>query len=393
MLWERYVFCRGNEVHELWDQIFENRETRMLYIAGRGFDVRAQHVMSELVENLQAPDRNIKRANLILLGFPNYRLDEGLIELTNENERTLRETFSDIGSFENININSSIDNEDDISANAALSIAVKDVLGKISDETDIILDISSLPRVVYLSLITNILNKLVQTKVVNSSDEHPLCKSKVNFHVLVGEDPNLDGLIKSEDPSNELILIPGFSSIMHLESVKHWPLVWFPILGENRVNQLEKIMADAEIAEYAEICPVIPHPSRNPRRADDLLVEFKGPLFDSRKTPTTNILHVHESNPFEAYRQLLQAMRRYRKSMGILGGCRLVVSPLGSKLITVGAALACFEMRPSNIEESNYGVAIPHAEPTRYHVSSSAVKNSNPDISALLLTGEAYSRL
>jgi hypothetical protein len=46
---------------------------------------------------------------------------------------------------------------------------------------------------------------------------------------------------------------------------------------------------------------------------------------------------------------LLHAMQRYRQSMSILGGCRLVVSPLGSKLITLGAGLACFEMRPENV--------------------------------------------
>ena len=91
--------------------------------------------------------------------------------------------------------------------------------------------------------------------------------------------------------------------------MRDWPLVWFPILGENRGNQLEKVMA--EIPADAEICPVLPHPSSDPRRADRLLVEYKRPLFDSQKTEISNILLVHERNPFEAYRQLLQAMRSY----------------------------------------------------------------------------------
>jgi hypothetical protein len=184
-------------------------------------------------------------------------------------------------------------------------------------------------------------------------------------------------------------MIPGFSGAMHAESVRDWPLVWFPILGENRVSQLQKLMTLAEIPDSAEICPVLPHPSFNPRRADDLLVEYTTPLFESRKTPTTNILHVHESNPFEAYRQLLRAMQRYKDSMKVLGGCRLVVTPLGSKLVTLGAGLACFEMRPADLN-AKYGVAIPHAEPKRYMASVSDLKGSKPEISALLLTGEAY---
>lgn len=184
-------------------------------------------------------------------------------------------------------------------------------------------------------------------------------------------------------------MVPGFSSAMQLESFQDSPLVWFPILGEHRVNQLQ-IMRSNKIPGEAEICPVLPHPSRNPRRADRLLVEYKEALFDSRRTPTSNILYVHESEPFEAYRQLLGAMRRYQQSMEILGGCRLVVTPLGSKLVTLGAGLACFEMRPTDLENASYGVAIPHAEPTRYVVDPLAVKRSQPEICCLLLTGGAY---
>jgi hypothetical protein len=166
--------------------------------------------------------------------------------------------------------------------------------------------------------------------------------------------------------------------------------VWFPILGENRVNQLQKVLASSVISATAEICPVVPHPSKNPRRADDLLVEYIEPLFKSRKTPTSNIMYVHESNPFEAYRQLLSAMRRYQNSMSVLGNCRLVVTPLGSKLVTVGASLACFEMRPADVS-ATYRVAVPLAEPKRYVASVQSLKDSKPEISALLLTGEAYS--
>ena len=65
------------------------------------------------------------------------------------------------------------------------------------------------------------------------------------------------------------------------------------------------------------------------------------------------------------------------------------MTPLGSKLITLGAGLACFEMRPTDLN-AKYGVAIPHAEPRRYIASVEALRQSRPDISALLLTGEAY---
>jgi len=260
-----------------------------------------------------------------------------------------------------------------------------EVLSQITDHTDIILDVSSLPRIVSLALMTNILSKLIPDKKA----ENPLWANGVNFQVLAAEDATLDSKIRSEEPNNDLVLVPGYSSALHAESVQDWPLVWFPILGEGRVSQLNQILGS--IPNSAETCPVVPHPSSNPRRGDRLLMEYRQPLFEARKTPVSNILHAHESHPFEAYRQLLLAMKRYCESLTILGGCRLVVTPLASKLITLGAGLACFEMKPPDMSE-NFGVAIPYAEPRRYIASVTDLEASNPELTSLLLTGEAYER-
>src|SRR5262245_43449490 len=40
MLWKHYVYRRGDGVHELWEPLFKRRPMRLLYIAGKGFDVR-----------------------------------------------------------------------------------------------------------------------------------------------------------------------------------------------------------------------------------------------------------------------------------------------------------------------------------------------------------------
>jgi hypothetical protein len=384
MLWKQYVFRRGAEVSDMWDVHFERRPMRLLYIAGRGFDFREQAVMNAFVESCQMSGKAIDKAELLLVGFEGYQLSEELENQTTENAKALEETFKALGATANLTIGFSAAGEDDISATNALRIGTGEVLQRLTDQTDIILDVSSLPRVVYLALMTGILQKLIPDK----SSPNALSTNGVNFQVLVADDAALDAAILSEDPSNDLVLIPGFSSALHAESVQDWPLVWFPILGEKRVNQLQKVM-DSAIPNYAEICPVLPHPSLDLRRADRLLVEYKLPLFDKHQTPTSNILYAHEAHPFEAYRQLLGAMGRYRDSMSIIGGCRLVVTPLGSKLITLGAGLACFEMRPSGMKE-NYVIAIPYAHPTRYVASAAKLRESKPEICALVLTGEAY---
>lgn len=384
MLWQHYVFRRGQEVHPTWDLLFARRPMKLLYIAGSGFDVRARMVMKTFVDNLRESRHVVEEANLLLIGFTGYQLSDELRDQTQENATALAEIFKSLGGSTTVRVGSSVMGEDDISASAALRLGTEQALTYLNKQTDVVLDISSLPRVVYLALLTGVLNKLVPDKETPNA----LFANGVNFQVLVAEDAALDAQIRSEDPSNDLVLIPGFSSALHAESVQDWPLVWFPILGENKAGQLQKVMGLA-IPANAEICPVLPHPSRDPRRADRLLAEYRRPLFDARETPTDNILLAHESHPFEAYRQLLSAMTRYRESMRIMGGCRLVVTPLGSKLITLGAGLACFEMRPPDMS-ADYGVAIPYAEPTRYVVPMGALRESRPEISALILTGDAY---
>ncbi|NNM63721.1 MAG: hypothetical protein HKL99_03745 [Burkholderiales bacterium] len=386
MLWDHYVFRRGDGVHSLWDDLLKDRPVHLLYIGGRGFDVRAQSVMREFVAGQQGVGRRTLSAKLMLLAFSGYELDDEIKALTEENAAALEEVFAPLGKTVTVNV-ARPDGEEEASASDVLRQRVKAVLDEIEGMTDIVLDVSSLPRATYLALLTNILQRLVPNKVQTDGAEHPLYANGVNFQVLVAEDAKLDGQIRAEDTSNDLVNIPGFLATWQLESVQDWPLVWFPVLGEGRVNQLQKIAGS--IPAEAEVCPVVPHPSKDPRRADRLLVEYREPLFDSRKTPTSNILYAQESQPFEVYRQLLGAMKRYQNSMTILGGCRLVMTPLGSKLITLGAGLACFEMRPVDLN-AKYGVAIPHAEPRRYVASVDALRQSKPEVSVLLLTGDAY---
>lgn len=383
MLWEYYVFRRGTDVYTMWDLVLDARAVRLLYIAGRGFDFRAQEVMNAFVGNVVASGHNVEKAELLLVGFNDYVLGPELNEATEKNAKALESTFRALGRTTQLTMGGPVQGEDDISASSALALGTENLLSHVRDHTDIVLDVSSLPRVAYLAILTTLLRRLVPDKEAPNA----LLANRVNFQVLAGEDASLDAKILSEDPSNDLVVIPGYSSALYAESYQDWPLVWFPILGENRVPQLEKVMR--VVPDLAEVCPVLPHPSRDPRRADRLLVEYKAPLLDRWEIPTSNILYAHEAHPFEAYRQLLGAMRRYRKTLAILGGSRLLVTPLGSKLITVGAGLACFEMRPSGMSE-DYGVALCHAEPKRYSVPLAALGSSTPEISALLLTGEAY---
>lgn len=390
MLWNQYVFRKGTaSVQQLWDKFFDNRSIRMLYIAGGGFDVRAQRSIAELVSSVKDFGNRLDYAQLILIDLSDYELAAELVTLTENNIQQLEATFSQIGNVQHVALGGSHDGDEEVSASMALRIGIQNIHECIGEVTDIIIDISSLPRVIYLALITSLLERFVSNDD-GESGRHRLFASGLNIQLVVAEDAALDAVIVAEDPSKDLIIIPGFSSALHAESVQDWPLVWFPVLGENRVGHMQILMDSATIPRSAEICPVIPHPSKEPRRGDRLVAEYREPLFDRLGTSTGNIMYTHESHPFEAYRQILGAMQRYKESMKLLGGCRLVVSPLGSKLITVGAGLACYEMK-STIAGEPCAVAISHAEPRRYVAPMEELQASNPELSAILLTGIAYS--
>lgn len=383
LLWDRYVFRRGLKVVDLWDDMFRFRKAVPLFVAGCGFDVRVRTVLERFLESARIGKYQFQDPTLLLIEYSGYELDVELQQQTEENCAALRTLFEPFGQV--ISMPLQLTGDEEHRATGALREAAHTLVKHLAGRTDILLDVSSLPRVVYLALMTSVLGRLIPDVSAPSAR----VASGVNFQVVVAEDAALDSAIQSEDPSENLVTIPGFGGGFNVESMSEWPVVWFPMLGEGRTNQFEKVRQHAPIPDDAEICPVLPHPSRNPRRGDMLLLEYRRHLFDRRAIPTSNIVFAHESNPFEAYRQLCNTLGHYKSSLEPLGGSRLLVTPLASKLMTVACGLACFEMRPPEGRDT-YAIGIPYAAPTRYVASIADLKTSKPEISALLLTGEAY---
>ena len=384
MLWDQYVFRRGDEVSELWEDLFQGREMRVLYITGRGFDSRAPLVLRKLLSHLDPQRSNISMATLLLVSFSGYELTEELRLETDVNGRELEDLFRSLGNIENEAVGLTAEGDEDFTPFHHLREGIARILARLDGYTDVILDVSSLPRVLYVTLITAVLEKLVP----DCGAPNCLAANGVNFQILVAEDAQLDARIRSDDPKSELVTIPGFSSGLQLESTREWPSVWIPVLGEGRTGQLERIIG--AIPEDAEVCPVVPSPSKDPRRGDRLLLEYRESLFQRMQTPKNNVLYASEANPFESYRQIHGAIDRYRKSLSMLGGVRFIVTPLSSKLMTIGVSLACFELRPRGAQAS-HSIAIPYAEPSRYSADVRDLRQSRPELAALVLTGLAYS--
>lgn len=234
--------------------------------------------------------------------------------------------------------------------------------------SDVVVDVSALPRGLYFSLLARLLFHLDGWE----GGRPP------NLHVLVAEDPDLDARIEEKGIDERAEFLPGFSAAFNREATTY-PTVWLPLLGEKQLPQLERLYDEIKPDETA---PVVPSPARHPRRGDALLMEYRDFLFDQLRIDPRNILYACEQNPFEVYRQVRKAVLYFQKVLGLLGGCRFALSALSSKLMSLGALLVAYELKPAGFD-----IGVAHIDCQGYEMAS---PETHPELVGLWLSGECY---
>lgn len=205
----------------------------------------------------------------------------------------------------------------------------------------VIVDISALPVGVYFGLIKGLLD-------ISERDG-----SSGELQIVVAENALIDSRIKGSGVDTPAPIL-GFSFGAELtQGPNRPPLVWAPVLGEGAVPQMEAL---GDSLRPDEICPVLPFPARNPRRADELLVEARELLVDRFRVEPTNYIYADERNPFDLYRALTRLQQRYRRALRPLGDAVVILSVHSSKSLSLGALLAAYEHRlPAfNAEPEHY---------------------------------------
>jgi hypothetical protein len=240
--------------------------------------------------------------------------------------------------------------------------------------TDVVVDVSGMPRSVFFPLIARILY-FIDTERDKSGKDTP------NLFVLVAEDPDLDGAIGQEGIEESADFIAMFRGAFDQEARADLPPVWIPILGEGRSIQLSRIY---DLVKPDEICPVLPSPAKNPRRADNIVREYHDLLFSQLVVDPGNLIFAAEQNPFEVYRTLREVVRHYQDALSPLGGCRIALSALSSKLMSLGALLAAYELK-----QSGQRIAVAHVDSQGYTLDNSKMDS---EVFGLWLAGECYER-
>lgn len=343
MRWDPYILAKSGEFEFFWRDHLKGRKREILFILGRGFDPRALRAITQICALNVLP-------RVWLLAFENGQEDSThRRKLTVRNKQDLVALVGD-GNIVELPVNIGMTGHAATSRSTGRAISTQ---GTTTAVDDVVIDISAMPRVVALSAIA---------KLLHDQDAADALGKSTNLHVVAAESVRTD-LDAKGSLMDEVTNLVGFSGRLNEESTEHVPRVWFPVLGERQRQRLQLIRS---YLNPDEICPVVPFPSKDPRRGDQIIADHLDLLFEDFRVEPSNILRASEFNPFEAYRQLYVAMDRYRRALTELDGCKAYVSPLSSKLLSVGALLACYDHRFGEVEGKKLNVGIPYVETAAY---------------------------
>jgi hypothetical protein len=345
MRWDPYSLTSEAEFEGFWRRHLDERPRRLLLLLGKGFDVRAL----ETARRLHSLGADI---HVWLLAFHNGQQDTKVRrERTDRNVEGLSKLFDQSRILE-VDIDLGGPFEEPLASrgtHARLRAAGDPTLFD-----DVVVDISAMPRMVAMTSVAVLLHRLDKAR------KEGRC---INLHVATAESVSADNDIGQGSLRDQVSSVRGFGGQLTAQTTKDLPHVWFPVLGENQVERLDKIH---QYLNPDEICPVVPFPSREPRRGDEIIYEHREILFDTFQVEPRNILLACEYNPFEAYKQLFEAMDRYRLALNELGGCKAFVSPLSSKLLSIAVLLAGYDHLYGQVPGKRLTVGIPYVETAAY---------------------------
>jgi hypothetical protein len=361
--WQHYVLVRGERFRTFWVNHLTKGERSVLYVLGRGFDPRMCQGLKLLLEVGGKGPRDV-----IALDFREGPASPSLThaDLVEQNWAQLQSSVQGRGKLTTQPLEFWSAEGRRVSSQSARDLFVSAT--RFDGYSDIIVDISAMPRSVYFPLLARILHLLDNDQVAQMPP--------TNLHVVVAEDPSLDTVTREEGVDQNAEFMASFGGGFDEEATQT-PKVWIPLLGEYRTTQFDRIW---DLVKPDEVCPILPSPSRNPRRADNIVIEYQQALFDELRLDPREFMYASERNPFEVYRQVRTTVLHYSDVFKLLGGCRVALSTLSSKLMSLGVLLVAYELK-----QIGYNIGVAHIQCQGYTLES---KVANAELVGLWLTGE-----
>lgn len=323
--WDRYLFFdQENEIIKIFNFL---QSKQVLFIFGKGFDPRLINIL-----NLLEKTSLCKTAHALII---TYDPNDSSIPSVDKNISKITKIFKN--RIETISLSTSqldYNSEIVITEIANSSQDFKRVLQKYEH---VILDITAFPRAIFSILTTTFLR-------MSSGNI-----TRFNFHIMVSENSEIDSQIQTIPTSHS----PDFLRSLNAEITRSdlnnrkYNIVWLPFLEYDKSQHIKSLI---EFLEPVHTVPVLPFPSMDVKKSDNLIIEYNDHFFASTHssresilttTNITKILYVNERNPFQVYRKIRNLCFAYQKTFNPLDQeTKIVLSNMSSKLVTLGSLLA-----------------------------------------------------
>jgi len=360
--WDRCIDYYDQNVKFFFAGHFSESHRKCLFIGGAGFDPRATQMVRDLEPILKT------RLSCLLIKEERPNPDVKLINKANE---TLQ-VYKDLKiNNELLLVNIFAEDNAVVGGNNTVS-RLADY--NLSAYSDIVIDFSALSIGISFPLV-----KYVYDKVREGSEP-------INIHLVVVSNPELDSMIVSA-PNDRVTEVRGFPRRDKLHGEPEKARLWLPQLSGGRRETLKLIF---EAVQPHDTCPILPFPSDDPKRGDKLVTNFISELedewaVDNWAVDARNIVYAAERNPLDIYRTILRIDDERKPVFESFGGSVVILSPLGSKMLAIGALMAALERE----------FPVVYVEALEYNVDWSTtdkVVYDNSKTAHVWLYGEAYLR-
>lgn len=167
--------------------------------------------------------------------------------------------------------------------------------------------------------------------------------SSIRVHLLVADGNHASSNIESVS-NDRGDWMHGFPAESETDEFAKALKLWVVQLSERAGTSLQTMFRELESPE--EVCPVLPFPAENPRRADDLLFEHREYWQREWFESPLNFIRAHESDPMDVFRSIA---RLHTTRVEALTGSGLmsqtILSPVGRRLPGIGMLLAALSYR------------------------------------------------
>lgn len=355
--WENCVAHFDAQVDVFAKEYFGRAGVHCLLVAAAGFDPRSIGIATLLAQHLG------DRLSGLFVREERGTPDAGLVAAANRNAEQLRALVPgcEIAAVD-------IFGNDNAPVAGARIASVIRGYAIATETTDIVLDMTALSIGVAFPAARLLLD---------------FCESRgIAFHIMIASNPELDDAIASE-PGDRPMAVRGFAGVDQSDAKLEIARIWVPQLAKGRSAALTDI--GRSIGDTYKICPVLPFPARDPRRADELIAEYGTQLIDEWQVDPRDFVYVSESNPLDCYRTLSTLTKRYADAVDQIFVPSIVLSPVGSRVMAAGALMAAIE----------HNLPVQYIETVRYDFDpAKPAVAAAPDMRVhLLLSGPGYSEL